>query len=77
MGIGVGVVLLVLGLIFTFALQVDIPGLGDQALGWILIIGGIVSIVLGLVMNKQRTREPARRGASLRGAALTPTSVRH
>lgn len=55
MGIGVGVVLLVLGLIFTFALQVDIPGLGDQALGWILIIGGIVSIILGLVMNKQRS----------------------
>lgn len=55
MGIGLGVVLLVLGLIFTFALQVDIPGLGDQALGWILIIGGIVSIILGLVMNKQRS----------------------
>lgn len=55
MGIGLGVVLLVLGLIFTFALQVDIPGLGDQALGWILILGGIVSIILGLVMNKQRS----------------------
>lgn len=55
MGIGVGVVLLVLGLIFTFALQVDIPGLGDQALGWILIFGGVVSIALGLVMNRQRT----------------------
>lgn len=55
MGIGIGVVLLVLGLILTFALQVDIPGLGDQALGWILIIGGIISIILGLVMNKQRS----------------------
>ena len=55
MGIGLGVVLLVLGLIFTFALQIDIPGLGDQALGWILILGGIVSIILGLVMNKQRS----------------------
>ena len=60
MGIGLGVVLLVLGLIFALNV-IDLPaGVDDvvatNTLGWILIIAGVLAIVLALVMNNQRTR---------------------
>lgn len=60
MGIGLGVILLVVGLILVMGV-VDLPaGVEDvvatNTLGWILIIGGALAIVLGLVMNQQRTR---------------------
>jgi uncharacterized membrane protein HdeD (DUF308 family) len=60
MGIGLGVVLLLLGLIFAFDV-VDLPSSVDNVvatntLGWILIIVGVLAIVLALVMNSQRTR---------------------
>ncbi len=60
MGIGLGVVLLALGLIFALGV-IDLPaGVDDvvatNTLGWILIIVGALAIVLALVMNAQRTR---------------------
>lgn len=54
MGIGIGVVLFVLGAIVYFALEMDIAGLDDASLGIILMLAGVVSIVIGLVMNQQR-----------------------
>ncbi|QCX26300.1 DUF6458 family protein [Nocardioides jishulii] len=57
MGLGLGIVLIVLGLIFGLGV-VNIPGLDQyvatETLGWILVAAGVLSIVLGLVMNKQR-----------------------
>lgn len=57
MGIGLGVVLIVLGLIFGLDVVV-IPGMDEyvatSTLGWILFAAGVLAIVLGLVMNKQR-----------------------
>ena len=60
MGIGLGVILLLLGLIFAFDV-VDLPASVDDViatntLGWILIIVGALAIILALVMNNQRTR---------------------
>ena len=60
MGIGLGVVLLLVGLIFAFDV-VDLPASVDDViatntLGWILIIVGVLAIVLALVMNAQRSR---------------------
>jgi fumarate reductase subunit D len=60
MGIGLGVVLLVIGLIFALGV-VDLPASVDNVvatgtLGWILIIVGVLAIVLALVMNAQRGR---------------------
>jgi uncharacterized membrane protein HdeD (DUF308 family) len=60
MGIGLGVILLLLGLIFAFDV-VDLPKSIDDVvatdtLGWILIIVGALAIVLALVMNNQRAR---------------------
>ena len=60
MGIGLGVILLLVGLIFAFNV-IDLPASVDDViatntLGWILIIVGVLAIVLALVMNAQRSR---------------------
>ena len=60
MGIGLGIVLFLVGLILALGV-VDLPASIDDALatstlGWILIAVGILAIVLGLVMNAQRSR---------------------
>lgn len=56
MGIGMGIVLIVLGAILLFAIQLDLPFVTDDALGIILIVGGILVVILSLVLNAQRTR---------------------
>lgn len=60
MGIGLGVVLLLVGLVFALDV-VNLPAGVDNAvdtntLGWILIIVGALAIILALVMNAQRSR---------------------
>ncbi len=67
MGIGLGILLLVLGAIFTFALQVDIPGLGDSTLGLILmgtglltalfLFGAVGALVLSFMKTHQRQNQ--------------------
>ncbi len=56
MGIGLGIVLVIVGLILMFAVNVNIPYVSDNTLGLILLIGGVLAIVLALVMNAQRSR---------------------
>lgn len=71
-GIGIGIFLIVLGCIFTFALEVNIPGVAQGTLGIILIVAGIVAIVLGLVMALLRGR--SRQVTETRGPAGTTVS---
>jgi hypothetical protein len=53
MGIGVGIFLVVLGLIFLLGvIEVDLPAVEDVTLGWILLIAGIAAIVLGLIASR-------------------------
>ena len=56
MGIGIGIVLIVVGAILLWAVQVDIPFVSDDTLGIILIVVGVLSVILALVMNAQRSR---------------------
>ena len=56
MGIGIGIVLIVVGAILLFALNVNLPFFSDDTLGIILIVAGFLAIILALVMNAQRTR---------------------
>jgi uncharacterized membrane protein HdeD (DUF308 family) len=57
MGLGLGVVLIVVGLLFaTPVVTYDLAGVDDIMLGWILIAAGVLTLVLGLVMNHQRSR---------------------
>lgn len=52
MYIGLGIVLLVLGMILEFnVVTFDLKYVNDNALGAILIIGGVLAIVLSLVMS--------------------------
>ena len=56
MGIGVGILLIVLGAILLFALNVNLPFVSDDTLGIILIVAGALALVLALVMQAQRSR---------------------
>lgn len=57
MAIGLGIVLLALGLILVLdVVNVDLSFVDDGALGWILIVVGVVAIVLSLIISQQRSR---------------------
>lgn len=55
MGVGLGIVLVLAGLILVFdVIEVGIQFVDEGALGWILLVVGILAIILALVMNRQR-----------------------
>lgn len=60
MGIGLGILLLVIGLILLFAVNEFPDAVQDVVdpvvVGWILVIAGALALVLGLVMNNQRSK---------------------
>lgn len=56
MGIGLGVLLVVVGAIFMWALNVNLSFIDDYTFGLILFVVGIVAIVLSLIMNFQSRR---------------------
>jgi hypothetical protein len=56
MTIGLGILLIVVGLVFALdVVHVHTSALDGQALGWILVLGGILAIVLPLVIEQMRT----------------------
>ena len=54
MYIGLGIVLIVIGAILAFALNIDLPGIDDNTLGYILIVAGIVAILLSFALARRR-----------------------
>ena len=56
MGIGLGILLIVIGAILLFALNLDLPFVSDDTLGIILILAGVLTLVLALILNYQRGR---------------------
>ncbi|QIM22191.1 hypothetical protein G7075_15340 [Phycicoccus sp. HDW14] len=56
MYIGLGIVLIVIGAILSFALNVDIPGIDDDTLGFILMAAGVVAILLSFAMRGRGSR---------------------
>ena len=60
LGIGIGILLLVIGLILLFAIKEFPASVQDVVdpgtVGWILVIAGALALVLGLVMNSQRSK---------------------
>lgn len=57
MGLGVGIFLVVLGLIFVLdVINVDLPGIEDNTLGLILLVAGIAGIVLGMIASRNSRR---------------------
>ncbi len=57
MGIGLGIVMVLVGLILVLGVvNFDVSFIDDVALGWILLLVGVLAIILALVMNQQRSR---------------------
>ena len=59
MGFGLGIFLAVIGLILVFALDVDIPGVSDDTLGWILVLAGLLIVVLTAIQLNTRRKHTA------------------
>jgi uncharacterized membrane protein HdeD (DUF308 family) len=56
MGIGTGIVLIVIGAILLFALNIAMPFVSDDTLGIIFIVAGALALILALIMQAQRSR---------------------
>jgi hypothetical protein len=46
MGIGVGIFLIVVGAILTFALDATVAGINLHVVGWILMLAGVAGLIL-------------------------------
>lgn len=55
MTIGGSIALVVIGAILAFAVQFDPQGVSVNAIGYILMIGGLVGLVFSLVWSSRRT----------------------
>lgn len=51
-----GLGLLTLGMVLVWGLEVDIPQVEDETLGLILMLGGVVSILATVYLDRQRSR---------------------
>ena len=49
MGLGVGIFLAAIGAILIWAVNADVSGVNVHAIGWILLIVGIVGIILSMI----------------------------
>ena len=72
MGIGAGIVLIAVGAILAFAVNVRVSGIEIATVGVILMVAGVIGIVVSLVMNRQRahTRHTVVRDDRLPGDGL-------
>lgn len=71
MYIGLGIVLIVLGAILSFVLQIDVPGIDDDMLGWILMGAGLLAIILSFAL---RGRSRPAGYTTTRSSQVDPTS---
>ncbi len=56
MSIGTGIVLIVIGAILVFALNIDLTWVDLDLVGYILMGAGVVVLVLGLILLTRRRR---------------------
>lgn len=49
MGLGVGILLAAVGAVLAFAVDATVSGVNIHAVGWILLIVGIVGILLSMI----------------------------
>jgi FtsH-binding integral membrane protein len=53
MGIGTGIFLIAVGAVLSLAVEVDLPYVDDDALGLVLVIAGIVSVVVSVILKSE------------------------
>lgn len=56
MGIGIGIVLLVVGAILAFAVKATVAGIDIHIIGYIVMAGGLLALIIGLVVQLPRSR---------------------
>lgn len=56
MRMGLGIFLLVVGAILTFAVRDSLQGVDLSLVGWICMGAGALALILGIVANTQATR---------------------
>ena len=61
MGYGLGIALLLVGLILALAVNASVAGLDIHTIGWILVLGGVIVLVLTAVQLNTRRRATATR----------------
>lgn len=54
MGIGLGIVLIVIGAILSFAVTTSVAGVNLVMIGYILMAAGALALILAIVLNAQR-----------------------
>ncbi len=55
MGLGLGIILMVAGAVMYFAVTATVSGVDISTIGLIFMGAGALTLILGLVMNAQRT----------------------
>lgn len=53
MTIGGSIALIVLGAILAFAVTLEVAGLDIQVVGFILMIGGVIGLIVGLSLRRR------------------------
>jgi hypothetical protein len=48
-GVGVSIFLIAIGAILAFAVSADVSGVDVQAVGWILLVVGLIGLVLSMI----------------------------
>jgi len=56
MSMGIGVALLVIGAILSFAVKDSVPGVNLAMIGYICMGGGVIALIMAVVANAQATR---------------------
>ena len=56
MTIGGSIALVVLGAILAFAVTLEVAGIDIRVVGFILMIGGVIGLVIGLSLRQRRAR---------------------
>jgi phosphate/sulfate permease len=59
MSLGTGIVLVVIGAILAFALNIQVSWIDLHLVGYILMVAGIIGIIIGLVLLTRRRRSIA------------------
>ena len=59
MSIGTGVVLFVIGAILSFALNIELSWVDLRLVGYILMVAGAITFIIGLVLMMRRRRSVA------------------
>jgi predicted membrane channel-forming protein YqfA (hemolysin III family) len=75
MGIGVGILLMAVGAILTFAVHATVSGISIQTVGVILMIAGLVGVLLDLVIFMPRRRVTRQQVYSTAGTAVPGRTV--